>query len=178
MALHGIFNDLMDDLVLAMSSREFIALRGFTTRIAMEVLESLQQDTWFAVPDAIQADPLAVAVHIAVLPRRGSEVLIAQDGRLLHPVPITAEIFPGGPQLVALRQVAERLATAVMGAPTRAEIAGFVHDPVRLPHTFVLVYQCLLPADAPAPSGAWMTTSAARGVVTELVDRLALEGLP
>ena len=168
--------DPMDELGLAMPSREFISLRGFTPRIGMELLDSLRDDTWFAVPDAIRDDPLAVMVHVGLLLMRGKEVLVDQEGRLIRRGPVPPEAFAEGVALIALRRWAESRIRAEFGLSLRAEICGYLHDPVRFPRTVLLVYRAHAPADLAAPAGAWLAPAAARDLVRDPLDAAVLAG--
>lgn len=168
----------MDELGLAMPSREFISLRGFTPRIGMELLDSLRDDTWFAVPDAIRDDPLAVMVQVGLLLVRGKDLLVDQEGRLVRRGPVPPEAFAEGVALVALRRWAESRVREEFGIPLRAEICGYLHDPVRFPRMVLLLYRAQAPADLAAPVGAWLAPAAARDVVRDPLDATVLAGLP
>lgn len=168
----------MDELGLAMPSREFISLRGFTPRIGMELLDSLRDDTWFAVPEAIRDDPLAVMVQVGLLLTRGRELLVDQEGRLIRRGPVPPEALADGVVLVALRRWAEGRVREEFGIALRAELCGYLHDPIRFPRSVLLVYRANAPADQSPPAGAWLAPAAARDVVRDPLESAVLAGLP
>lgn len=168
----------MDELGLAMPSREFISLRGFMPRIGMELLDSLRDETWFAVPDAVREDPLAVMVRIGLLLTRGKELLVDQEGRLIRHGPVPPEALADGVVLVALRRWAEGRVREEFGIDLRAELCGYLHDPIRFPRSVLLVYRANAPADQAPPVGAWLAPAAARDVVRDPLDAAVLAGLP
>jgi hypothetical protein len=152
----------MEDLVLAMPCREFIAVRGFSPKIDMAVLDSLQEDTWFTVPSAIQADPTAVVVHLALLIVRDDVVLVGQDGHVLFPEMVPPEAYSVKTGLGALKMFAEQRAHERLGGVrSRVELAGLVHEPKLLPRQVLLVYRALV-----APGAA--TTVSGVGAVGDL----------
>jgi hypothetical protein len=159
----------VEDLVLTMPCREFIALRGRSPRIELAVLDSLQEDSWFAVPAAIREDPLAVEVRLAIYRCRADAVFVDGAGRAVEAFPVLAERLAGGPRLAALRRYAET------SAGGRSELIGYVHEPVVLPRTVHLLYQVTVPA-APlaSASGAWLARNHLSSVLKQPLDRLAL----
>ena len=168
----------MEDLVLALPSRDFIALRGYTQRLNLPVLEALQQDTWLAVPAAIREDPLAAGVEIGILLERGGEVLLGPDGHLLARTPVVPEEIQPGAMLVALRKAAETRAVRRVGQPTRAELVGWFHDPVLAPRTLLLVYRARVPEATQVAAGSWVSRPGAAALLQDRIEQVVLAGLP
>ena len=159
----------MEDLVLAMPCREFISLRGRSPRIELAVLDSLQDETWLAIPAAIREDPLAVEVRIALYRTRGEDVFVESAGQAVAAFPVLAEDLGAGPRLAALRRYAETKAGA------RSELVGYLYEPVALPRTIHLLYQVQAQAEVQAGvSGAWLARQHLANVLRQPLDRLAL----
>ena len=167
----------MEDLVLALPSRDFIALRGYTQRLDLPVLEALQQDTWLAVPTAIREDPLAAGVEIGLVLERGGEVLLGPDGRLLARAPIVPEEIQPGAMLVALRKAADLRAGRRVGHPTRTELVGWFHDPLVAPRTLLLVYRARLPETVQVAAGSWVSRAGSAALLQERIEQVVLAGL-
>jgi hypothetical protein len=167
----------MEDLILALPSRDFFALRGYTQRLDMPVLEALQQDTWLAVPAAIREDPLAVGVEIGLVLERGGEVLLAPDGRLLERTPVLPDELSNGAMLLALRRAAEARASRRLGQVTRAELIGWYHDPQVAARTLVLVYRSRVAAGVVAAAGTWVARAASAPLLQDQAEQAVLGGL-
>ena len=148
-----------------MPSREFIALRGLSTAIAMPVLESLQEDSWFALPSAVREDPLAVEVHIGLLLVRPGEALLAEDGHLLRHSPIPPEAFATAQGLAGLRRHVQGLVGS-----QRVELVGYLYHPVVLSRTFVLLYRC----HGGNATGSWVPSATLAGLVQDPLDQMVL----
>jgi hypothetical protein len=176
--LRRILGRCMEELVLALPSRDFIALRGYAQRLDLPVLEALQQETWLAVPAAIREDPLAVGIEIGLLLERGGEVLLGPDGRLLERAPVVPDEIQPGAMLVALRKAAESRAGRRVGQPTRAELSGWFHDPTLAPRTLLLVYRARLPEAIQVAAGSWISRGGSAALVQDRLEQLVLAGLP
>ena len=156
----------MDELVLAVTTRECIALRGFSSRIELGMLESIQEETWFAQPAIIRHDPLAAEVRLVMLFQHADHVLIDEHGRFAADQPVLPEAFAAGRGLPGLKRHVQGLALARVGRPCGCELAGYAFNPVDQPHLFFLVYRCrVLPAagsldEAPDGCGSWVPSSA------------------
>lgn len=157
MARAGIVRVTMEDLVLAMPCREFIAVRGFSGKIDMAVLDSLQDDTWFTVPQAIQADPTAVVVRLALIIVQDDVVLVGRDGQVLIQELVPPEAYAVKTGLGALKLFAEQCVLQVVGARSRVELAGLVHEPKLLPRQVLLVYRAVVPSGTAAGEGVWQS---------------------
>lgn len=151
----------MDDLVLAVTTRECIALRGFSPRIELGMLESLQEETWFAQPAIIRTDPLAAEVRLVLFYQQADHVLIDERGRFAADYPLLPEAFSMGAGLPGLKQHVQGLARAHLGISSGCELAGYAFNPVALPHLFFLAYRCHVGPAAviPAESGSWVPSS-------------------
>lgn len=145
----------MEDLVLAMPCREFIAVRGFSQKIDFAVLDSLQEDTWFTVPTAIQADPTAVVVQVALLIVRDDVVLVGPNGQVLIQESVPPEVYAKVTGLKALKVFVEQRVQQLTGVRGRVEIVGLVHEPKLLPRQVLLVYRALVPSETTAGEGLW-----------------------
>ena len=58
-------DDDLGELVMAMPRRELFALKGFIQQVSLPVLQSLQDEHWFALPEIINDDLEAKEVRIA-----------------------------------------------------------------------------------------------------------------
>ena len=156
----------MDELVLAVTTRECIALRGFSPRIELGMLESIQEETWFAQPAVIRNDPLAAEVRLVMLFQDADHVLIDEHGRFAADQAVLPEAFIAGPGLPGLKRHVQGLAQARVDRSCSCELAGYAFNPVDRPHSFFLVYRCrVVPAPglstgAPVVSGSWVQSSA------------------
>lgn len=166
----------MEDLVLAVTTRECIALRGLCPTIDLAMIESLTDETWFAVPSAITADPLAAEVRLVLIFQLGEHVLIDEIGRFAVDRPLPPEAFAGGKGFVGLKRHVEQLARELLArellareqlatepgaGPCLCELAGYAFDPLVSANHFFLAYRCRpkgadgqLPA--PVAGGSWV----------------------
>lgn len=176
-------------LSLAMPGREVIAGRGFTAGAALPLLDCLAEESWFATPAAIAADPLAREVRLGLVAvrrsRGGWEGLVAGDGTLLHHAPVPAEGVPAGRVLAGLRSLALAAGTALVGSggdrAFAVELAGWLHEPAleELRRAVVLVYRLRAPDALPAPGGAvWVSAGRLGQVPLDPVSALALAAVP
>jgi hypothetical protein len=162
------------ELVLAMPARELFAVTGFTTELAMPVLESLGEESWFALPEAIREDPMAREVRLGMVIVRGTpgarEVLAQADGTILGLSALLPEHLPGT-GLGALKRHAQAVARARSGLPAGAtcgvEVVGYIHDG-KLPdlrHVVVAVYRAVVAPETPAPGEAsWLRAASLTGL--------------
>jgi hypothetical protein len=167
------------ELVLAMPARELFAVTGFTTELAMPVLESLGEEAWFALPEAIRDDPMAREVRLGLVIVRGApgarEVLARADGTILDLSVLLPEHLPG-PGLGALKRHAQAVARTRCGLPAAAncgvEVVGYIHDS-KLPdlrHVVVPVYRAVVGPDTPAPSDtSWLSAASLTGLRLSLI---------
>ncbi len=145
----------MDELVMAMPCREFIAIRGFSAKIDLAILDSIQDDTWFTIPAAVQADPLAVIVHVGLLVLCGDQVLISNDGRIVQHATVPPEALSSKSGLAALKALTEQRCQEMLRTRGRVELAGLIHEPKLLPRQVLLVYRCVIPPGTPVAMGTW-----------------------
>jgi hypothetical protein len=152
-----------ESLVLALPRRELYAVRGFTDQITVLVLESLQQEAWFATAAAVAADIDAKEVHIGLLVRREQQWLVESSGVLLHSAPVYEAVARFGYGLGAMKRLAESAGAELMGT-TRVsiELRGLLNED-RLEETrpfLVLVYVLSVDASVAAPTDmVWVTRS-------------------
>ena len=149
-----------DPLVLAMPRRELFRVSGFTTQVDLTILESLAEDSWYALSSSLVGNFDAKEVRVGLVVVRGREVLIDEHGSLLHATPILPEIGKLGAGIKALRDLAALAGSHFLGVPrVRVELAGYCNDDslAELRNVFVLVYRCRAPEDCAAPAGmAWV----------------------
>jgi hypothetical protein len=153
-----------EPLVRAMPRRQLYAMRGFIPRIDLNVLNSIDDEGWFATRTGIAADVDCKEVRIAVVIVRreatGPEALIATDGLLAH----GADIGPESEGLAALKAIAKETAERVSGGIAHGvELAGYLNDDTEpaLRHAFVLVYRARVQPGTPAPAGCtWLARAA------------------
>ena len=157
----------MDDLVLAVTTRECISLRGFTPRIELGMLESLQEETWFTQPALIRNDPLAAEVRLVLLYQHVDHVLIDEQGRFAADQPLFPNTFGAGPGLPGLKQYVQGLALTRLGHACGCELAGYAFHPIDQPHLFYLVYRCRvgLATGVPIASASWVLASALESLI-------------
>lgn len=156
------------DLVLAMPRRELFAVSGFVTRIEMRVIESVAEESWYAVPSMIHADLEAKEVRIGLLVEAGDRLLLADDGVLLHVAAIPPDTEQFGPGLYGVRELARAAARTLLadGRPG-IELFGYFNDDA-LPEArefFVLVYRVRAAGDTPPPHGMQWVDRAGIGEV-------------
>lgn len=156
----------MEDLVLAVTTRECIALRGLCPTIDLAMIECLTDETWFAVPSAITADPLAAEVRLVLIFQHGEHVLIDEIGRFAVDRPLPPEAFAAGKGFVGLKRHVEQLAREQLATEQGAgsclcELAGYAFDPLVSANHFFLAYRCrpkVTDGQLPAPlaGGSWV----------------------
>ena len=147
--------EIIDEaLVMAMPRRELYTLKGFESRIELSVLSSLEDEYWIAAPAIIADDVEAKEVQVGVVFNRGNQVLVTEDGIILHTTSIPAEALEKGPCLRALRDLARLGASTVTGvSETGSVLCGYLNDDQLedLRPYFVLVYEVFFPEDTAAP---------------------------
>ena len=163
---------------MAMPCREFIAVRGFSARIDLALLDSLQDDGWFAIPAAIREDPLAVAVHLALVVLCNGQVLTDEAGHLVQHGPVLPEDLANRPLLKGLKHHAETRTGTRLGVPGRAELIGYLHEPKLLPRCMMLVYRCIVPPGTAPAGGVWRHPTEAAALTTDPLDKLLLAAVP
>jgi hypothetical protein len=157
----------MTEIVLAVTTRECIALRGFTPRIELGMLESLQHETWFAQPELIHKDPLAAEVRLVMIFQQDDQVLLDEQGHFAADQPLFPEAFAAGAGLPGLKKHVQALARARIGVSCACEFIGYAFDPVQLPHLFLVAYRCRVAASVPVAAGAgsWVSVASLDHVI-------------
>jgi hypothetical protein len=174
-----------DDLVLAMPRRELYRVSGFAARVALDVLQSVAEESWFATPAAIAADVDAATVHLGVCAVRGTgaarAALVRADGALLHTAPIPSGVGTLGEGLLGIRLLAQAAGARLTGGERPpVALAGYLHDAALpgLGPALVLVYRLNLDATHPAPPGAdWVPLAALPATPLDPLSALAIEAL-
>jgi hypothetical protein len=153
--------ETMDEtLVMAMPRRELYTLNGFEPRIELPVLSSLEDEYWLAASAVIADDVEAKEVQVGVVFNRGSQVLVTENGVILHTTSITAEALEMGPCLKSLRNLARLGATMVIGTDESGSVlCGYLNDDQleELRPYFVLVYEVFFAEGVEAPEAmSWI----------------------
>jgi hypothetical protein len=153
---HAVVMDEDDPLVLAMPIRELYRVRGFTRAIALPILESLQQDSWFSAAGHLALDPMACEVRLGLLVRRPGEVLVGAGGEVLQATAIPHQVTSLGSGLQGIRDLARASARQLLGTDVRRlELVGYGREPSlqECRSLFILVYEGQAGAGIPAPAG-------------------------
>ncbi len=178
---------MVDDetLVLAMPRRELFRVSGFTVQVALEVLQSLADESWYAAAPSLVGNLDAKEVRLGLIAVRGDaggdQLLVSESGVLLHATPIPPEAGAMGTGLRAMRQLALAAGTQLMGgARCQVELIGYCNDDA-LPecrHFFILVYRLRVPENCPAPAGmSWISQRRLAGVPLDPVSVLVAAAL-
>lgn len=168
-------------LVMGMPRRELFTVRGFVTAIDLAVLNSLEDESWFATAAILADDVEAKEVQVGVVFSRESQVLLNEDGIIMHVATVPAEAMELGPVLRSLRDLARMGAEQMMDAQARSvTLRGYFNDDhmesVR-PY-FIMVYEVVFAADTPAPQGySWVDRRHLRDVALEPLSIQIAEGL-
>ncbi|MFW5844924.1 MAG: hypothetical protein ACOCXJ_01725 [Planctomycetota bacterium] len=149
-----------EELVMAMPRRELFAVRGFSRTMQLPVLDSLNQEHWFALPTVLEEDIDAKEVRIALLVCRDHQWLVEESGVLLHAAPVCAGVVAFGSGLAGLKQLARAAGAELVGSTrVRIELYGYLNED-RLEETrpyFILVYLLRVPEETAAPAGmSWI----------------------
>ncbi len=168
-------------LVLAMPRRELFRINGFTRKIDMDILLSLAEETWYAMPDTLVNNFDAKEVRLGVVVTRdvdGEQILIDEHGVALHATPIPPEAGVLGPGLVSLRQLALVAGRTMVGVDkATVELVGYCNDDA-LPECrpfFLLVYRLRVnAADVTPPGMTWVSHTALNGVPLDPVSALVM----
>ncbi len=115
-----------DPLVLAMPRRELFPINGFTVNVDLLVLESLAEESWFALASSLVGNMDAKEVRLGLVITREREVLIDRTGSLLHTTPILPEVGKLGGGIKGLRDLALIAGSQFLGLErVRVELAVF-----------------------------------------------------
>ncbi len=168
-------------LVLAMPRRELFRINGFTRKIEMDILHSLTEDTWYAMPASLENNYDAKEVRLGVVVTRdhgGEQFLIDEYGVALHATPIPPEAGQLGSGLVSLRQLALVAGKTLVGVTNaQVELVGYCNEdslPECRPY-FLLVYRLRVPPSEVTPPGMnWISKAALHGVPLDPVSALIM----
>lgn len=171
------------ELVLAMPRRLLWRISGFTTAIDLAVLESLQDEGWFAAPERLRSDLDAKEVRIGVILRQGPsgsrQALVSESGVLLHASPVPPEVERLGQGLKGLRELASAAGRHLVGSHRAGiELVGYLNEDA-LPETrpfLVLVYRLTLADPVPAPPAmVWISGDRLHGIPLDPASALVAE---
>jgi hypothetical protein len=171
------------ELVLAMPRRLLWRVAGFTTAVDLAVLECLQEESWFAAPEALRQDLDAKEVRIGVVLRQGPaghrQALLSESGVLLHASPVPPEYERLGRGLKGLKELAAAAGRHLVGIHrTGIELVGYLNED-SLPETrpfFVLVYRLTLGEPVPPPPGLlWVGADRLRSTPLDPASALVAE---
>lgn len=143
-----------DPLVLAMPRRELFRFTGFTTAIDLAVIESLGQESWYAVASTLVSNFDAKEVRLGLLLERGEQVLLDEAGSILHTTRLGPEVGALGSGIKALRDLALLAGARFVGVErVRCELTGFLNEEAIPGYrgAMVLVYRCRVPEEAQTP---------------------------
>ncbi|MHC5067189.1 MAG: hypothetical protein ACYTF0_01240 [Planctomycetota bacterium] len=162
------------DLVMAMPRDQLYAMSGYQTTLDYQVLATLADDCWFALATVIAEDVAAKVVHVGLLVTNDDDqMLVAEDGSLLHHLPVSIAVSDMGAGLAGLRCYAELAADSLLtdrrGKPVLVGYLNDDHSP-ELRDCFIVVYRVL--SDGPAPENCtWMTASSLAGIELDPAGR-------
>ena len=155
--------DDLGALVMAMPRRELFALKGFIQQVSLPVLQSLQDEHWFALPDVINDDLEAKEVRIGLLIGRDDQFLVDESGVLLHAAAVPPEVEHFGQGLLGLKKLAHSAGNELLQhAESQISLWGYLNEDSLLetrPY-FILIYQMKAPEGTEAPDGmVWVSRS-------------------
>jgi len=149
-----------DSLVMAMPRRELFAVRGFQSNIDLVILNSLEDEYWFATSQVISDDLEAKEVQVGVVFLRGSQVLVTEQGMLLHTTSVPPEALDLGPCLRSLRDLALLGGERLLSTEARGSVLrGYLNDDQleECRPYLILIYEITFAADVDAPeSMTWV----------------------
>lgn len=159
-------------LVMGMPRRELYGVAGFVTAVRYEVLESLQDESWFALPDILAEDLDAKEVRAGLLiTRRDGRALVDEHGVLLHTTPIPAEVGNFGEGLFGIRSFARSAAAHFVSRDVAApQLVGYLNcdDIPEVRPYFTLIYLVRCDEETDSPEGAsWLSTASLAGLELE-----------
>ena len=92
---------------MAMPRRELYGVQGMVNTVRYEILESLQEESWFALSALIAEDLDAKEVRIgALIKNSNGHWLLDEHGVLLHCTQVPADVSRLGEGLSGIRQLA------------------------------------------------------------------------
>lgn len=150
-------------LVMAMPRRELWTVRGLVRQVELDVLESLEYESWFATREAIAEDVETKEVRIGLVLHRADQVLVHEDGVILHACAVPPEVENLAPGLRGLREFARLAARRLVGAEEQdLRLLGYLNED-RLEEAsgfLFLVYTVYVASDCPAPpQTSWVGTA-------------------
>lgn len=158
---NGSVEEEVDALVMAMPRRELFAVSGFITEVQLQVLQSLQFEHWFALPEHIDEDIEAKEVRIGLLISRNDQYLVDSHGILLHVAQIPPEVEQFGEGLLGLKNLAQSAGKELLQQKnTCIELWGYLNEDsmVETRAYFILIYQMRVEESCPTPDDmAWVS---------------------
>lgn len=174
----------MDDdeaLVLAMPRRELFAVDGFVAP-RLEILASLAEESFYTRSAALVGSVEAKEVRLGVVFERADQLLLDEEGTLVHVTGVPPETTRLGEGLAALRRLALLAGEALLEASAKSVIlAGCVNrdtDP-DLRACLVLIYRFTVDSTTPSPPGfSWLSRATLRGLQLDPLAALVVPALP
>jgi len=170
-----------DPLVLAMPRRELYRITGFCRQVELGILETLVEESWYAVTSSLVGNLDAKEVRLGLVVQRGDHVLVDEGGALLQATRIGPEVARLGSGIKAMRDFAQLAVAHFLGVErVRVELVGYLNEDslAALRDAFVLVYRCHAPADAVAPAGqSWVPLRQLAALPLEAASVLIVSGL-
>lgn len=171
-----------EDLVMAIPRRELYKVSGFTRVIDYALLESIDQEHWFSAPSLLQGNPDAKEVRIGVVVTRMNafheQILITEEGVMLHAAAIPPELARFGVGLRALRELARAAANELLTeSPFVIELNGYLNDETlsECRDIFILVYRVVVSSELPAPQGmTWVGVQRLNDIALDPVSALVV----
>ncbi|MFW5858560.1 MAG: hypothetical protein ACOCYP_00915 [Planctomycetota bacterium] len=116
-------------LVMAMPRRELWAVSGLERQVQLEVLESIEHESWFATREAIAGDVETKEVRIGLVLHREDQVLVHEDGVILHACAVPPEVERLAPGLRGLREFARLAARRLLGTQEEdLRLLGYLNE--------------------------------------------------
>ncbi len=146
--------DDLGQLVMAMPRRELFALKGIIQNVSLPVLESLQHEHWFALPEVIADDLEAKEVRIGLLVERDSQYLVDNDGVLLHAAEVPPEVEHFGAGLLGLKNLAVSAGRELMQSDGKnIQLWGYLNEDslIETRPYFILIYKMIASDDCQVP---------------------------
>ena len=143
-------------LVMAVPRADLFAIQGFETRVSLQVLESINEDHWFAQSDTIASDINAKELRCGLIIHNSvGEYLVHEDGVAVHTSSISPLVNNLGTGLKALREMGRIAANHLTDqAVIDIQLSGYFNDDhleEARPY-FLLVYVVRVRDDVALPS--------------------------
>ncbi len=170
-----------EPLVLAMPRRELFRISGFTTKIELDILESVVDESWYALPSTLVGNLDAKEVRLGLVFTRAGSVLVGDNGCLLHTLAVPPEVGQLGKGLRALRELAAVTSEGLLGSrPGSVQLIGYCNED-SLPEVrqmFLMVYRCQMGAAIAAPAQMeWIASAQLGSVALDPASALVVSAL-